>query len=66
MPVEALDTHSLFIAMKLERSVTQSGIEVRNYVNASLAIANAKRILFRRLASARPASAAIAQPRTRR
>jgi len=34
IPVEALDTHSIFITMKLVRTVTDSGIEIRNYVNS--------------------------------
>lgn len=33
MPVEALDTHSLFIVLPMYRSYTESGIEVRNYSN---------------------------------
>ncbi len=33
IPVEALDTHSLFITVPMYRSVTSSGIEVRNYAN---------------------------------
>lgn len=33
MPVEALDTHSLFITVPVYKSVTQSGMEVRNYAN---------------------------------
>lgn len=32
-PVEALDTHSLFITIPMYKSITQSGMEVRNYVN---------------------------------
>ena len=39
VPVEALDTHSLFIAMKMYRSITPSGIEVRNYANGGAEIA---------------------------
>lgn len=35
MPVEALDTHSLFITVPMYRSVTASGMEVRNYANGS-------------------------------
>ena len=33
MPVEALDTHSLFITVPMVRTVTSSGIEIRNYAN---------------------------------
>jgi len=34
IPVEALDTHSMFLGMRLERSYTSDGtIEIRNYVN---------------------------------
>lgn len=33
MPVEALDTHSIFITMPMYRTVTASGIEIRNYTN---------------------------------
>lgn len=33
VPVEALDTHSLFITVPMYKSITQSGIEVRNYAN---------------------------------
>lgn len=33
MPVEALDTHSIFITMPMYRTVTGSGIEIRNYTN---------------------------------
>lgn len=33
VPVEALDTHSLFITVPMYRSVTPSGIEIRNYAN---------------------------------
>lgn len=33
MPVEALDTHSFFITVPIYRTVTASGIEVRNYAN---------------------------------
>ena len=33
-PVEALDTHPLFLTMRLQRSFTANGaIEIRNYVN---------------------------------
>jgi len=33
VPVEALDTHSIFITMPMYRTVTGSGIEIRNYTN---------------------------------
>jgi hypothetical protein len=33
MPVEALDTHSVFITLPLAKTVTSSGIEIRNYPN---------------------------------
>lgn len=33
-PVEALDTHSLFVTMPVSRSMSSDGIEVRNYVNS--------------------------------
>lgn len=33
MPVEALDLHSLFITVPMYRTVTDSGIEIRNYAN---------------------------------
>lgn len=33
IPVEALDTHSLFITMPVVKTITDSGIEIRNYVN---------------------------------
>ena len=33
IPVEALDTHSFFITVPVYRSVTSSGIEIRNYAN---------------------------------
>lgn len=33
MPVESLDTHSLFITMPMYRAVTASGVEIRNYAN---------------------------------
>ena len=33
MPVEALDTHSFFLTVPLYKSMTSSGIEVRNYAN---------------------------------
>lgn len=35
VPVEALDTHSFFITVPLYKSVTPSGIEIRNYANGS-------------------------------
>lgn len=33
MPVEALDTHSFFITVPMYRTITSSGIEIRNYAN---------------------------------
>lgn len=33
VPVEALDTHSLFATMPMSRTISPSGIEVRNYAN---------------------------------
>jgi len=33
VPVEALDTHSFFITVPVYRSITSSGIEIRNYAN---------------------------------
>lgn len=33
VPVEALDTHSLFITVPMYRTRTESGIEIRNYAN---------------------------------
>lgn len=33
MPVEALDTHSLFNSIPMQRRITESGIEIRNYAN---------------------------------
>jgi len=33
MPVEALDTHSLFLTVPMFRTRTESGIEIRNYAN---------------------------------
>lgn len=33
MPVEALDTHSLFATMRMTTRTTSSGVEVRNYAN---------------------------------
>ncbi len=33
VPVKALDTHSLFLTMRLERSFTEDGDEIRNYIN---------------------------------
>jgi hypothetical protein len=34
-PVEALDTHSFFITLPMVKTVTDSGIEIRDYVNKS-------------------------------
>ncbi len=33
VPVEALDTHSLFITIPVVKTLTDSGIEIRDYVN---------------------------------
>ena len=33
MPVEALDTHSRFLTLPMKRSFTESGMEIRNYMN---------------------------------
>ena len=33
IPVEALDTHSLFLTVPMVRTKTESGIEIRNYAN---------------------------------
>ena len=33
VPVEALDTHSFFLTLPMIRTVTESGIEIRNYAN---------------------------------
>ena len=33
VPVEALDTHSLFLTVPMIRTRTDSGIEIRNYAN---------------------------------
>lgn len=33
VPVKALDTHSIFLTMRLERSFTDDGVEIRNYVS---------------------------------
>ena len=35
VPVEALDTHSFFITVPMYRTVTASGIEIRNYANGA-------------------------------
>ena len=35
MPVEALDTHSLFLTVPMYRTVSSSGIEIRNYANGA-------------------------------
>ncbi|WP_337223170.1 hypothetical protein [Delftia tsuruhatensis] len=34
VPVEALDTHSIFLTIPMYRTITPSGIEVRNYLNS--------------------------------
>lgn len=33
VPVEALDTHSFFITVPMRKSITSTGMEVRNYAN---------------------------------
>jgi hypothetical protein len=33
MPVEALDTHSLFITVPMHKTISASGLEIRNYAN---------------------------------
>ena len=33
VPVLALDTHSLFLTVPMVKTITDSGIEIRNYVN---------------------------------
>lgn len=33
VPIEALDTHSFFITVPMYKTVTESGIEIRNYAN---------------------------------
>lgn len=33
VPVEALDTHSFFITVPMIKTMTESGIEIRDYVN---------------------------------
>ena len=33
VPVELLDTHSWFITVPMYKTITESGIEIRNYVN---------------------------------
>lgn len=33
VPVEALDTHSLFITVPMYKTISESGIEIRNYAN---------------------------------
>jgi hypothetical protein len=35
VPVEALDTHSFFITVPMYRTITESGIEIRNYANGA-------------------------------
>ncbi len=36
VPVKALDTHSFFLTLPLERSFTDDGLEIRNYVNEGI------------------------------
>ena len=33
VPAKALDVHSVFLTMRLERTFTDDGMEIRNYVN---------------------------------
>ena len=33
VPVEALDTHSFFLTVPMVKTVTESGVEIRDYVN---------------------------------
>lgn len=33
VPVEALNTHSLFLTIPMVKTLTESGVEIRNYVN---------------------------------
>ncbi|MBI3937968.1 MAG: hypothetical protein HY323_13400 [Betaproteobacteria bacterium] len=33
VPVIALDTHSLFLTVPMVRTITDSGVEIRNYIN---------------------------------
>ena len=33
VPVEALDTHSLFLTVPMVKTVSESGVEIRDYVN---------------------------------
>ncbi len=35
MPVEALDTHPLFLTLPMQKTLTSSGVEVRNYRNGT-------------------------------
>lgn len=35
MPVEALDTHSFFLTVPMYRTISDSGIEIRNYANGA-------------------------------
>lgn len=35
VPVEALDTHSFFVTVPMIRTVTDGGIEIRNYANGA-------------------------------
>jgi hypothetical protein len=35
VPVEALDTHSIFLTIPMYRTISDSGIEIRNYANSS-------------------------------
>lgn len=37
MPVEALDTHSIFLTLPMYKTLSSEGIEIRNYVNSASA-----------------------------
>ncbi|HVR49041.1 MAG TPA: hypothetical protein VMS38_04840 [Pseudorhodoferax sp.] len=37
VPVAALDTHPLFVTIPMYRTLTEGGIEIRNYVNSQAA-----------------------------
>jgi hypothetical protein len=48
IPVEALDTHSFFLTVPMLRTVTASGIEIRNYANGADFSSCATRLTGRR------------------
>jgi hypothetical protein len=35
IPVEALDTHSFFLTVPMVKTITPSGVEIRNYANGA-------------------------------